>query len=66
MKLLVLKENAANENRVALTVDLIAKYQKSGFEIFVEKNAGEKSEISDEFYIKQGANIVENISYRIL
>lgn len=62
MKLLVLKENAANENRVALTPDLISKYKKSNVEIFVENGAGEKSAISDEAYEAQGAKIVSDIN----
>lgn len=65
MKLLVLKENSADENRVALTPDLVGKYQKFGFEIFVEARAGEKSFISDEIYEKSGAKIVVDI-YQIL
>ena len=62
MKLLVLKETAASENRVALTPDLISKYQKFGFEVFVESKAGEKSAISDEVYEKNGAKIVADIN----
>lgn len=62
MKLLVLKENNPNENRVALTLDLISKYQKNGFEIFVEKNAGEKSLISDADFEKSGVKISSDIS----
>lgn len=62
MKLLVLKENNSSENRVALTPDLIAKYNKFGIEIFVEKNAGEKSGIADDLYEKNGAKIVADIS----
>lgn len=62
MKLLVLKETAPNEARVALTTDLVAKYQKVGFEVLVEKGAGEKSAINDETYIKAGANVVDDIS----
>lgn len=37
MKLLILKETNPNEKRTALTLDLVAKYQKLGFEIFAEK-----------------------------
>lgn len=62
MKLLVLKETAANENRVALTPDLVAKYQKLGVEIFVEAKAGEKSKISDAAYEKVGAKITSDIN----
>ena len=61
MKLLVLKETNQTENRVALTIDLVAKYQKAGFEIFVEKGAGEKSAISDEAYSKAGVSVVQDI-----
>ncbi len=62
MKLLVLKETKSNEARVAISVDLIAKYQKQGFEIFVEKGAGEKSSISDEVYSKAGAQVVDDVA----
>jgi NAD(P) transhydrogenase subunit alpha len=62
MKLLVLKETSSNENRVALTPDLVSKYQKLGAEIFVEKNAGEKSSISDSDFEKSGAKIISDIS----
>jgi len=65
MKLLVLKETNSSENRVALTTDLILKYQKLGFEILVEKSAGEKSAISDESYVKAGAIIVQNIAQNL-
>lgn len=59
MKLLVLKETAQNENRVALTPDLVSKYIKNDFEVLVEKGAGEKSAISDAVYEKSGAKIVD-------
>jgi NAD(P) transhydrogenase subunit alpha len=62
MKLLVLKEISANENRVALTPELVAKYQKLGIEIFVETAAGEKSSISDADFEKAGAKIIANIT----
>jgi len=62
MKLLVLKETNLTEARVALTIDLVSKYQKAGFEIFVEKAAGEKSEISDESYSKAGVTVAQDIA----
>ncbi len=62
MKILILKENNPSENRVALTPDLVSKYQKYGFEIIVEKNAGEKSNISDSDFEKVGAKITSDIS----
>ncbi|MBP7710373.1 MAG: NAD(P) transhydrogenase subunit alpha [Rickettsiales bacterium] len=62
MKLLVLKESHKNENRVALTPELVSKYQKLGIEILVESKAGEKSSISDADFEKVGAKIVADIS----
>lgn len=62
MKLLVLKENVASENRVALTPELIAKYQKLGVEVFVESNAGEKSGFANSAYENSGAKIIAEIN----
>ncbi len=62
MKLLILKETHPAENRVALTCDLVSKYQKFGFEVFVEAKAGEKSAINDEDFVKAGAQIVSEIN----
>jgi H+-translocating NAD(P) transhydrogenase subunit alpha len=62
MKLLVLKENNSSESRVAITPELVAKYQKFGLKIFVESKAGEKSSISDSDFEKSGAKIVAEIT----
>jgi len=62
MKLLVLKETHQNENRVAITPELVSKYQKFGLEIFVETKAGEKSAISDSDFEKVGAKIIADIA----
>ena len=62
MKLLALKENNRSEKRVALTPDVIAKYQKFGLEIFVESEAGKECSFSDTDYEKNGAKIVKNIN----
>ncbi len=62
MKLLVLKETTKNENRVALTTDLVAKYSKLGVEVFVESKAGEKSAISDAEFEAAQAKIVNDIT----
>lgn len=61
MKILILKENKETENRVAFTPDLAKKYIRLGFEILVEKDAGLKSEISNEQYQEVDAKIVDNI-----
>ncbi len=62
MKLLVLKENHPNENRVAITPELVSKYQKLSIEVFIETKAGEKSSISDSDFEKSGAKIISDIS----
>ena len=61
MKILVLKENNKSEARVAFTIDLAKKYNKLGFEINVEKDAGLGSSISNQDYIDAGVKICDNI-----
>jgi NAD(P) transhydrogenase subunit alpha len=65
MKILVLKENNNDEKRVAITPDLIAKYNKIGYEVLVESDAGKKSGIDNELYEKSGAKIVTDVSKSI-
>ncbi len=59
MKVLVLKEISVNEKRVALTPDLVAKYNNLGYEIEIETGAGIGAGIGDEDFIKSGAKIVD-------
>lgn len=61
MKLLVLKETALTENRVALTPDLLSKYAHLDIEILVESKAGESCLIDDKEYEEKGAKIVTDI-----
>ncbi|HMW34401.1 MAG TPA: Re/Si-specific NAD(P)(+) transhydrogenase subunit alpha [bacterium] len=51
------KETAAGENRVAVTPDTAAKLIKMGFEVRVEKGAGQNAHYTDEQYTKHGAAI---------
>ncbi len=60
MKLAVLKERKEKENRVALTPDALAVLVKEGFEMIVENGAGESSYLSDEEYIKAGAQMISD------
>jgi NAD(P) transhydrogenase subunit alpha len=62
MKLLFTKENNPTENRVSITPDLVAKYQKLGFEVLVESGAGVKSSIGDSEYLKAGASTSADLS----
>jgi NAD(P) transhydrogenase subunit alpha len=65
MKIFVLKETTEGENRVAITADLISKYNKFGYEILVEAGAGLKSNIADEEYKNAGAVTVDNVADKI-
>jgi NAD(P) transhydrogenase subunit alpha len=65
MKILVLKEIANNEKRVAATPDIIAKYNKLGYEVLVESGSGLNSGISDEDYNLAGAIIIQNVAEEI-
>ncbi|MHA5094690.1 NAD(P) transhydrogenase subunit alpha [Oenococcus oeni] len=51
-----LKE-AAGENRVALTPDVVAKLVNSNFDVVIEKGAGEKAFYSDDVYKSAGAKL---------
>ena len=53
----IVKETKENENRVAITPDVIVKIKKLGFEIQVEKNAGIGSNFSDQDYMDVGAKV---------
>ena len=57
MKIGVLKERKAFENRVALTPAVVKDLIKKGFEVMIETDAGTLSSFSDEEYIQSGANI---------
>lgn len=52
------KEIFPGENRVAIAPDVASKYIKSGFEVHVQKGAGENAYFSDENYIAAGAKII--------
>jgi len=65
MKILILKESANNEKRVAITPDVISKYQKIGYEVLVEAGAGESSNIKDQDYQNAGAKIIDDIALEI-
>ncbi len=57
MKIGVPKEIVAHETRVAITPTIVKQFTKNGFQVIVEKNAGEGSNFSDESYIEAGAVI---------
>lgn len=57
MKIAVLKEMRAFENRVALTPDAAKKLVARGVEVVVEAGAGAASRYSDQAYVEAGASV---------
>ena len=60
MQIAVLKESALHEKRVALSPAAVQMYLKKGFEVIVERGAGNLAHISDEQFIAVGAKIAAN------
>jgi len=58
MKLAIAKEFKAEERRVALVPDAVARLVKQGVEVWVEAGAGEKSFFSDIAYEAAGARVI--------
>ena len=54
------KEIMHDEARVACTPETVGKFVNDGFEVLVEKSAGEGALHSDEDYIKAGAKMVDD------
>ena len=62
MKILALKETKKGENRIAITPDIALKYQKQGYDVFVETKAGENCNISDKDFEQIGVKIIKDRS----
>lgn len=60
MKILVLKETALDEKRVAISPDVAKKLIEMGFDVLVEKDAGKESGMLDIAFEAAGATIVAN------
>jgi alanine dehydrogenase len=54
------KENAFQENRIALTPDAVGVLVSNGHQVMVEHNAGEGSHFPDNDYAEAGAEIVHD------
>eukprot|EP00981_Chlorochromonas_danica_P008020 scaffold1945_cov181-Ochromonas_danica.AAC.15 len=52
------RESVAEENRVSQTPETVAELVKLGFQVVVEKGAGENAQYHDEAYEQAGAVIV--------
>ena len=61
MKVIVPKEVAPGEGRVALIPESVKKLIKAGLEVAVEKNAGLTAGVEDAAYMEAGAEIVDDV-----
>ena len=61
MKIVVPKERAGEETRVAATPETVKKFLGLGFEVTVEAGAGAGASIPDEDYAEAGASVSEDI-----
>src|SRR3546814_10554518 len=64
MKIAVLKEQAADEQRVSATPETVKKFIGLGATLAVEQGAGESASIADAEYAAAGAGSEENTSER--
>jgi NAD(P) transhydrogenase subunit alpha len=62
MKVVVAKERAANENRVALLPEAVQKLKNLGAEVWIESGAGERAGFTDVAYQNAGATLTPNQS----
>ena len=60
MKIAILKEIQAGEQRVAASPDSISHLVKLGYSIVVEQGAGEAADFSDDAYKEAGAEIISD------
>jgi NAD(P) transhydrogenase subunit alpha len=61
MRVGVPRERAAGERRVALVPELAGRLVASGFEVLVERGAGEAASFPDAAYEEAGARIVDDV-----
>src|SRR5439155_26077623 len=61
MKVGVPKERAEGERRVALVPDAVSRLSQNGFDVLVERGAGEAASFPDPAYEGAGARIVDAV-----
>jgi proton-translocating NAD(P)+ transhydrogenase subunit alpha len=61
MRIGVPKESAPAERRVALVPEIVSKLTGSGFDVLVEKGAGEAASFTDAAYTEAGASLVDAV-----
>jgi NAD(P) transhydrogenase subunit alpha len=59
MKIALYKESRAGETRVALTPDAVKTLVSDGWEVLVQRGAGQRAHFTDEAYQAVGASIVD-------
>ena len=60
MRVAVPRETAPGERRVALVPETVSRLRDAGFEIRVERGAGEAAGFLDESYVEAGAEVVDS------
>ncbi len=55
------KEIFPGENRVAIVADIVTKFVKKGFEVVVEKDAGQNAGLTNNDYEKSGAKVLSDL-----
>jgi NAD(P) transhydrogenase subunit alpha len=61
MRIGVPKETAPDERRVALVPEVVSRLIGSGFDVLVEKGAGEAASFSDAAFAEAGASLVDSV-----
>ena len=61
MQVVVPRETAPGERRVALVPEVVSKLAAGGFEIAVQRGAGEAAGFPDDAYTAAGAQIVDSV-----
>ena len=61
MRIAVPRETASGERRVALVPEVVAKLAAGGFEIAIQRGAGEAAGFADDAYAAAGAQIVDGL-----
>ena len=62
MRVAIPKEVSAGERRVAGTPRTVKRLVDAGFEVWIERNAGEAAEHSDSMYAEVGGQIIDDVS----
>ncbi len=65
MKISVIKERREHERRVAASPDTVKKFVGLGFDVVIEKGAGEAASIPDQYYTDAGATIAADLKKTI-